>query len=122
MKYTIEFDSFPEMLQKLEQDGVEEAYYRGRMKFDDKGNYFPYVEVTAILRVGEHDTVQYNFTEMLSAPANFAKLEHETDEALAKRKNEFTKAWNDALDAKYVRGLQGVKGLKIRMGAIGVTA
>ena len=114
-------DGFVEFKEKLERDGVEEVYYRGRMRADDKGNYFPYVEITAVLRVGEKDAVFYTFQDMMSVPANFNRLEHETDEALAKRKNEFTKAWNQILDEKYVRGLQGIKGCKVLMGAIGVT-
>jgi len=122
MKYTIELDTFDETRQRFELDGLVECFCRGRMKQDDKGNYYPYVEITAFQRIGDNDVVFYIFQEMLSTPGNFTRLEHETDEALMKRRNEFTKAWMETLDSKYIRGLQSVKRLKVWIGAVGCSA
>ena len=121
MKYTIELDAFQELLQRLEKDAVSEVFCRGRMKADDKGNYYPYVEITAVKQRGPEDVYYYSYQELLSNPANFTRLEHETDEMLMKRRNEFTSAWTSTMDEKYIRGLQGIKGLRVWMGAIGAS-
>jgi hypothetical protein len=122
MKYTIELDTFQELVQRLEKDRVSEAFCRGRMKATEKGEYIPYVEITATMRIGQEDTLFYIFQEMISTPVNFNRLEHETDDALMKRKNDFTANWMRTLDETYIRGLQGVKGLRVWMGAISVVA
>jgi len=120
MKYTIELDTFDELLQRFEKDRVSEVFCRGRMKATEKGDYIPYVEITAVQRFADNDTMFYMFQEILSAPANFTKIEHETDEALLRRRNNFTSSWMRTLDEKYIRGLQGVKGVRVWMGVIGV--
>jgi len=119
MKYTIEMDTFQELLQRFEKDRVSEAFCRGRMKENKKEEYFPYVEITSVIRIGDNDTMIYIFQELISEPVSFKPLENETPEALVKRKNDFTSQWMRTLDEKYIRGLQGVKGLRVWMGAIG---
>jgi hypothetical protein len=118
MKHIKEFETFEETLANLERDKVQEVFYRARVQMTDKQDRIPYVEVSAVRRGNAADDFTvYRFRELLDQPVNFVKADHESDDAFNKRVGDITAKWARILDDKYVRSLQGLKGVKIIHGA-----